>query len=823
MTRNNRSLPHLYLRNHAKSEKYQPKKSGGGNIQVPYRDRAKHAAKLELAIGQAIVEARQQLESRLSEIAVGQPGFYLEFEVTKDKANAFESLENKTQKIELVSVKTSEQQEDLVQATIFVPESATDFFLKKVEQYRDEETKTGKPKNEPLISRLENVEIGTVQSLFTDDYSLFPQNGQVIWWEVWLRYEQFENFQTISQTLEIPTKSSYLKFPERTVVLAMANVEKMEQVILNSDTIAELRIAKDTPSFFLEMRAIEQEEWVEDLWNRTLPPSDHAVAVCLLDTGVNWRHKLIEKGLDPAHLHTCNPNWGTGDHDGHGTNMAGLILYSDLFDALQTTGYITLIHRLESVKILPPNGQNDPELYGAITEEAVSRPELQNPKTKRVFCMAITSSEPSPNNGTPSSWSAAIDQLCFGDDDFKRLIIISAGNIRGDLLASDYIDRNDIETIENPGQAWNALVVGAYTEKIKITHPDFRGWQPVAPCGDLSPRSRTSVNWKNQWPIRPDVVFEGGNYAFDGQNPAQNIDDLCLLTTHYRPDIRPFDFMSDTSCATALASYMAARILSEKPEYWPETIRALIVHSAEWTSAMLEYFKKASNQKDKRNLLRRYGYGVPDLQKALNSTNNDLTLIIEDQVHPFVKHKSEIKMRNMNFHNLPWPTDKLQELSETQVELKVTLSYFIEPNPGERGWTRKHRYASYGLRFDVKRPLETDKDFKQRINQAAKEEEENTNATRTEDKNWFLGVKLRNQGSIHSDTWTGTAADLADRGMIGVYPVGGWWKEKLHLERYDQAVRYSLIVTIRVPEIECDIYTPVSNLIDLQAPIAIEI
>jgi len=280
--------------------------------------------------------------------------------------------------------------------------------------------------------------------------------------------------------------------------------------------------------------------------------------------------------------------------------------------------------------------------------------------------------------------------------------------------------------------------------------------------------------------------------------------------------------MSDTSCATALASYMAARILSEKPKYWPETIRALIVHSAEWTPVIQKHFFKASTQVQKRSLLRRYGYGVPSLERALKSANNDLTLIIEDEVKPLVLEGNDIKTGNMNFHNLPWPTEKLQELGEAEVKLEVTLSYFIEPNPGERGWGKKHRYASYGLRFDVKRPEETNNDFKSRINQAAREEEDNLQI-RTGDTNWFLGANLRTHGSIHSDVWTGSAVDLAARGMLGVYPVGGWWKEEKELERWDQIARYSLIITIQVPEVDVDIYTPVSNIISIAQPTETEI
>ena len=113
-------------------------------------------------------------------------------------------------------------------------------------------------------------------------------------------------------------------------------------------------------------------------------------------------------------------------------------------------------------------------------------------------------------------------------------MVLAAGNLRGDIDATNYPDRNDLEEVESPAQAWNPLVVGAYTDKITITHPDHNGWQPLAPAGDLSPASRTSGVWDRQWPIRPDVVFEGGNFAHDGANPASAIDDLQLITTHTR-------------------------------------------------------------------------------------------------------------------------------------------------------------------------------------------------------------------------------------------------------------------------------------------------
>jgi len=84
-------------------------------------------------------------------------------------------------------------------------------------------------------------------------------------------------------------------------------------------------------------------------------------------------------------------------------------------------------------------------------------------------------------------------------------------------------------------------------------------------------------------------------------------------------------------------------------------------------------------------------------------------------------------------------------------------------------------------------------------------------------ENWVLGAQIRDKGSIHKDIWEGSAADLATRNKIAVYPVGGWWKMRKYLSRYDYSTRYSLIVTINSPDNGIDIYTPVQ----IQNPIEV--
>src|SRR3546814_16060547 len=92
------------------------------------------------------------------------------------------------------------------------------------------------------------------------------------------------------------------------------------------------------------------------------------------------------------------------------------------------------------------------------------------------------------------------------------------------------------------------------------------------------------------------------------------------------------------------------------------------------------------------------------------------------------------------------------------------------------GWTRRHRYASHNLRFAVKRSLEGLEAFRQRINKAAQDEEAGAGGGGGGD-NWVLG-QIRDRGSIHSDIWRGSAAALAERDAIGVFPVSGWVQDK---------------------------------------------
>jgi hypothetical protein len=752
-------------------------------------------------------------------------GLQIQFSSFPDVELAIQSLSDANAGIELRNVRRGEHH---TYATVFVPDGRLDVFERKVMEYLAERKRSDGVAidHKRLINTIQEIRVAAFNELWTDDPSALPAaEDEAIWWEVWLpapedRKAMIHGFRTVAAQVGFELSRDELHFPDRIVLLMRGTQGQIKQSVMLLNSVAELRRAKETAEFFDALKPAEQREWVDDLLARAQWPEESAPHVCILDTGVNAGHPLLAPVLASGDLHTIEPVWGVDDKDGHGTEMAGLAAWGDLTEAMESANPVTLSHRLESVKLLPHDGGNAGRHHGNLTLEAVSRPVVSAPYRKRVFNMAITAKD-NRDRGKPTAWSATLDRLACdvdGEGLSPRLIVVSAGNIDNPQAWRDYPSSNTTDSIHDPGQAWNVLTVGAYTQKTLITEPDTAAFSPVAAAGGLSPFSTTSATWQKHWPLKPDVVFEGGNVGMNAIGPV-TMHSLSLLTTCHESATRLLTTTNATSAATALGSRMAAQLMAQYPNLWPETIRALIVHSAEWTPQMRTDFLDPRNRgKDYENLIRHCGFGVPNLELALWSAGNSLTLIVQDELQPFMREGSgEPKLRDMHLHTLPWPKDALESLGEMPVELRVTLSYFIEPSPGivERGGGGRYRYESHGLRFEVKRPEEKIDIFRQRINQRVRDEEEGNYAGGGSDPDWHLGTNLRHLGSLHSDTWTGTAAALAARGALAVFPVTGWWKTRKKQERYDKAARYALIVSIRTPETDVDLYNVVENLISV--------
>ena len=142
--------------------------------------------------------------------------------------------------------------------------------------------------------------------------------------------------------------------------------------------------------------------------------------------------------------------------------------------------------------------------------------------------------------------------------------------------------------------------------------------------------------------------------------------------------------------------------------------------------------------------------------------------------------------------------------------MKITLSYFIEPSPGSIGWKDKYRYASCGLRFDVKNANESLDDFKKRINIKMRGDDKKDSGDGTSgSERWYLGSDNRDVGSVHSDFCELSAVELSECNQIAVFPVVGWWRERDYLGKSDNKIRYSMVVSLETSKQNVDFYTPI--------------
>lgn len=817
-----RNLEHIILSGYVSTESYTSPGTGRDRVVATGRNRNNHANTLRNQLDAAVASFSQDSDTDL---------VYLEFISEEDCLLAFDSFEDGrggdhrfvSSKLEKFIVDGIEHER--YRACVLLNTNGISKFLKKIEEYLNPEKDSisGNPRNTKLLNNIAHIQRATLRSFWHENEIEFPDQDEEVWWEVWLRRDDVvndsrEDDDAINTLIDniIQVAERRLLFPEHIVRMVKCTARELSTTILYSDKLAELRKPKEIADFFTGLDSTDANDWVEDLRNRTVNrTTDDSVIVCLLDTGVNRGHPLLQDFLPEKNMDSVKTEWGNADNDrhGHGTPMAGTALYGDLTDILEETSNIEIFHRLESVKLIHPNNPHHPDLYGAVTEEAVARATILNPTNKRVLTMAVTATD-GRDKGKPSSWSSSVDKIAFGEQgasDDKSLFCISGGNTEI-YNVDEYPLKNLEESIHDPAQAFNAITVGSYTQKTIIDQTQFNGAIPLVPAGGMSPSNSTSIMWENGWPLKPELVLEGGNFG-NHNNGIIDPDSLRLLSIGKNFRTEPLHSFGDTSGATALASRYAAMLTSQYPTLWPETIKGLLIHSADWTNEMLGNRNiQDFNNVEQRNLLRTFGYGVPDFQKAVRSANNSLTLISQQSLRPFVLDGNDVKTNDMHLHNLPWPVEVLTALFDSEVTLTATLCYFIEPNPGNKQYSKTYYYQSHGLRFKMINSGESIAEFRERVNKEARSDDEGGSYP---GEHWILGNKVRDKGSIHKDIWKGTGADLANRNVIAIFPVNGWWKTRKKLLRYDNDVRYSLILSIESSDNTIDLYTPILNQIDI--------
>jgi hypothetical protein len=206
---------------------------------------------------------------------------------------------------------------------------------------------------------------------------------------------------------------------------------------------------------------------------------------------------------------------------------------------------------------------------------------------------------------------------------------------------------------------------------------------------------------------------------------------------------------------------------------------------------------------DRRDLVRAAGYGVPEIHRASHSYRGRPTILVEDALRPAIPVEARRHEREVHLIRLPLPDEALLALGEQEIEVSVTLSFFIEPNEANRS-----RYAGAMLRWDIQREAENEDAFHRRINKLQRHPGYSDEARAYP---WEIGPDVRSRGSVQSDRCRTTAAWLAGGKTVAVFPVLGWWDG--HSKRTDAVVPYSLAITLDAGTADIDLYAAIETAI----------
>lgn len=608
----------------AEARDFTPQNQGFGQKPLPSRDRATHATHVKERYNAAVSQAINLLNEREAEGLPVANGVYVDVEMDKSFVPDHYGRQDGRNGATIMKV-TKKEDGSNVGVTVYVKKEKKEWLEKMADGYSAKDTPKGEPFHKRTIVPIDDVVCTDIRTLYISptEFDAIPEEG-VHTYELWLSHSKDYGTDEIKDRLarlQIAEVAAPLVFEGVDVWLIQATKPQLRSLPLSLGYIEGIRPYRQ-PSILVS-NDMESREWSELIQEEIIHSDDaEQVQVGILDTGVNNAHKLLNPALPDERMDVAIGVIDATDRNGHGTGMAGLALLGDLTDiAYRRDTPVEIHHALSSVKIFEEGHDTPEEFYGAVIEEGISK---ASDMGATIQCMAITDDD--SYDGTATSSSAALDESIYHQGLCDRLVVVSAGNVETtDVDHENYIESCKAHAVKSPAQAWNALTVGAYTEKAETVDADYT---PLAAPGSVSPFSCSSFPWSKKR-IKPEIMMEGGNVAYHTLFKETIHPDLELITTDYdlAKSLQTFDA---TSAATGLAARLAAQIKVENTQFSMLSVRGLMVHSAQWTREMTRI-------KDLDERMSLCGYGVPDADVAIYSSEKSATYIFENTLKPYKK------------------------------------------------------------------------------------------------------------------------------------------------------------------------------------------
>lgn len=515
-------------------------------------------------------------------------------------------------------------------------------------------------------------------------------------------------------------------------------------------------------------------------------PAENAGRVCVVDSGIQEGHLLLSPAIDSYSSKSyVTDDKSVADHvkiSGHGTKVAGRILYPNI---IPQNGQYTLQSIIQNARILDKHNRISNEQFGPSLMEQIVK---DFPDTK-IFNLSVSQDE--AYNGTHmSSLAGSIDKLMHEED---VLFIIASGNLDSDceearrLGVLQHIARgknfpeyltDPLCRIANPGISFFALTVGSISE---ISYQDD-DYESIAGSGKVSPFSRSGPGlWGS---IKPDLVEYGGDLVRGRYSSiirkhegtaVQTVNSTLHGATAVGRDA------IGTSFSTPKVSYIASRLQAEHPNESAQMYRALVVQSARLPEHCF--------QNPSPNDFKYYGYGIPDVDRALNNSPQRITYIQYGTVLP----------KRADIYHLNIPDELKGEGKDYEILVEVTLSFTSRTRLTRKG---AHSYLATWLEWRSSKYNENMSSFRTRtieyldLNDDGVLPEEGAGAIQwclRENPAWGGNDINRNNSTVQKSWAIIKPHQFADNFSIAVVGHSGWDKDLEAETDYALAISFEAI------------------------------
>lgn len=374
------------------------------------------------------------------------------------------------------------------------------------------------------------------------------------------------------------------------------------------------------------------------------PPPEDAPIVAVLDSGIAGGHPLIGPALGDAQGFLL-PDKAHHDDDGHGTHVAGILLYGDVEECAQAPAFVPQL-RLVSGRILDDRAAGDPRLIENIVAEAVRY--FHGEYGCRIFNLSYGDENKPYLGGHVRGLAYLLDQL---SRELGVLFVVPTGNFKGtEDVPRDWKDDfpdylfTESARLLDPAPALNALTVGSVARwdqsHYARRYPEDPREVPIAHREQPSPFTRCGQSVKGA--VKPELVAYGGNWAI--HQGTRNLSSRRLgelsMSKDFAADGRLLAEESGTSFAAPHVSHYAGRLLAEHPDAGTNLIRALLIATAVAPPATQELF---GNDRDK--IAQTVGYGMVQTDTLYRSSEEQVTLIAE----------ATLRNKHHHFYEIPIP------------------------------------------------------------------------------------------------------------------------------------------------------------------------